>query len=76
MIERNDNRLERIVDLLSKRVATCDQLIDESRYAGRRIDSGILLHRREEAKAILATVLEIVENKEGQPCSSNTPSPT
>jgi hypothetical protein len=65
--ERNDDRLERIVGLLRKRVAACDQLIDEARYAGKRIDAGILLHRREEAKAILATVLEIVEaNVEAQ----------
>jgi len=59
--ERNDDRLECIVGLLRKRVAACDQLIDEARGAGKRIDAGILLHRREEAKAILATVLEIVE---------------
>ena len=61
MSERNDDRLERIVGLLCKRVAACDQLIDEARDAGRRIDAGILLHRRDEAKVILATVLEIVE---------------
>jgi regulator of extracellular matrix RemA (YlzA/DUF370 family) len=57
----NQNTAERIVGLLRKRVSACDQLIDEARDAGRRIDAGILLHRREEAKAILATVLEIVE---------------
>ena len=61
MNERNDDRLERIVGLLRTRVAACDQLIDASRGAGRRIDAGILMHRREEVKAILATVLEIVE---------------
>lgn len=58
--ERNDDRLERIVGLLRKRIAACDQMIDEARDTGKRIDAGILLHRREEAKAILATVLEIV----------------
>ena len=57
----NQNTVEQIVGLLRKRVSACDQLIDEARDAGKRIDAGILLHRREEAKAILATVQEIVE---------------
>jgi len=58
----NQNTVEQIVGLLRKRVSACDQLIDKARDAGRRIDVGIFLHRREEAKAILATVLEIVED--------------
>ena len=61
MSEANGNSLHSLVGLLRKRVSACDQLIDEARDAGRRIDAGILLHRREEAKAILATVLEIVD---------------
>lgn len=57
----NQNTVGQIVGLLRKRVSACDQLIDEARSTGKRIDAGILLHRREEAKAILATVLEIVQ---------------
>lgn len=61
MKDRDLTSVEQIVDLLRKRVSACDQLIDEARIAGRRVDAGILRHRREEAKAILAAVLAIVE---------------
>jgi hypothetical protein len=59
---------EQIVGILRKRVAECSRLIDESRDAGRRLDAGILLCRREEARAILATVLEIVEANTPRRC--------
>jgi len=59
--ERNDNRLERIVGLLRKRVEACDQLIDEPDVPENALMRGYSLYRREEAKAILATVLEIVK---------------
>ena len=50
-----------IIDLLRERISATDSLIAEERAAGRRMDAGILLRRREETKAILSMVLELVK---------------